>query len=41
MRKLLIEGDNIIIGTDYERFQTDYDYAGISFLKLRPIAKGG
>ena len=27
MRKLLVEGDNIIIGTDYERFQTDYDYA--------------
>ncbi len=41
MRKLLVEGDNIIIGTDYERFQTDYDYAGISFLKLRPIAEGG
>ena len=40
MRKLLVEGDNIIIGTDYERFQTDYDYAGISFLKLRPIAEG-
>jgi len=45
MRKLIVEGDNIVIGTDYEGNRSDYDsdddYAGISFLKLRPIAEGG
>ena len=45
IRKLLIDGDNIVIGTDYEGNRADYDadddYAGISFLKLRPIAEGG
>lgn len=42
IRKLLVDGDNIVIGTDYEGNRADYDgdndYAGISFLKLRPIA---
>ena len=33
IRKLIVDGDDIIVGTDYK---PDRD-AGISFLKLRPI----
>jgi hypothetical protein len=39
IRKILVEGNNIIVGTDYEKFQNHYDYTGISFLKLRPVTK--
>jgi hypothetical protein len=39
IRKILTEGDNIIVGTDYEGFQNRHDYTGISFLKLRPVTK--
>ncbi len=34
IRKLVVDGDDIIVGTDYE---DDGGYTGISFLKLRPI----
>ena len=34
IRKLIVEGDDIIVGTDFEN---DDSYTGISFLTLRPI----
>ena len=36
IRKLVVDGDDIIVGTDYEN---DDSYTGISFLKLRRITK--
>ena len=38
VRKMLIEGNNIIVGTDSVDEGSDrYDYTGITFLKLRPV----
>ena len=36
IRKVIVDGDDIIVGTDYEN---DDSYTGISFLKLRQITK--
>ena len=38
IRKMLVEGNNIILGTDsVDEGQNRYDYTGISFLKLQPV----
>ena len=38
IRKVQVEGDSIIVGTDYEGLQSEYDFEGIIFLKIAPIA---
>ncbi len=36
VRKLIVQDDIVILGTDYEGLQTDLDFAGVVFLKFVP-----
>ena len=36
VRKIVVQNDRVILGTDYEGLQTDHDFAGVIFLKFVP-----